>query len=516
MIIIHPPLTRPCEPPAALAYLSAILRAHDQPCTVIDMNIEGLYFLFDTAQPAGDTWSRRALKAKEKNLTALRTSEIYSKIDRYKRAVSDLNRLLENAGNTFDIQLSFGNYVDRKKSPLKSSDLHHAAEQTEDNIFFPYFSKRLKELIALHHPATIGISLNYLSQALCSFAMIGFIRSRFPEIKIILGGGLVTTWLSSPTWKNPFPDLIDTCIGGKGEEPLLNYLGIRRVVEYVTPSYADLLKNRYLSPGFILPYTTSSGCFWKKCSFCPEKTENSKYSHVPPATTVDDLKSLVLKTSPALIHFLDNALSPSTLNALHKNPPGIPWYGFARIDPQLSDRSFCRSLKKSGCIMLKLGLESGNQTVLDRMEKGINLHLASRVLENLHAAGIATYIYLLFGTPGETEAEARQTLSFVERHHEYINFLNLAIFNMPRYSVETSSLEISDFYAGDLSMYSNFIHPQGWNRREVRHFLDTIFKRSPTIASILQKDPPFFTSNHAPFFITVQLAPTSGRSDRLT
>jgi len=499
MLIIHPPLTKPCEPPASLAYLSSDLKAHGHPCTVVDMNIEGLHFLFDTAKPENDTWSKRALKAREKNIAALRSPDIYSNLDRYKRAVSDLNRILENEGKRFDLQLSFGNYVDKQKSPLKSSDLQRAAQQTENNIFFPYFSKRLNELITFHQPSTIGISLNYLSQALCAFSMIGFIRSRFPEIEIVLGGGLITTWLSNPNWQNPFPGLINHYISGKGEEPLLKLLGLRRTTEYTAPSYTDLLENRYLSPGFILPYTTSSGCFWKKCNFCPEKTENNRYSHVPPATTIRDLTALVQETSPSLIHLLDNAISPATLDTLCKSPPGSPWYGFARIDPQLDDRNFCISLKNSGCTMLKLGLESGNQGVLDRMEKGIDLRLATRVLENLHAAGIRTYVYLLFGTPAETESEAQQTLDFVEKYHKYISYLNLAIFNLPICSVETSSLEISTFYEGDLSIYRNFIHPQRWNRREVRHFLDTIFKRSPDAAAILKRDPPFFTSNHAPF-----------------
>ncbi len=49
MLIVHPPLTKPCEPPAALAYLSAALTAHGHSCTICDMNIEGLYFLFNTA-----------------------------------------------------------------------------------------------------------------------------------------------------------------------------------------------------------------------------------------------------------------------------------------------------------------------------------------------------------------------------------------------------------------------------------------------------------------------------------
>jgi len=500
MLIIHPPLTKPCEPPAALAYLSAMLRAHNHPCTVIDMNIEGLHFLINAAEPEGDTWSRRAFKTKEKNLSALRSAGLYANIDRYKRAVSDTNRLLGNEGNRLNLQLSFANYIDSRRSPLKSSDLKQSAEQYRDNIFAGYFRKRLEELIHLHQPGNIGFSLNYLSQALCTFSMIGFLKNGYPEIKIILGGGLVTTWLSNGAWKNPFPKLIDHYVSGQGEGPLLKLLGLHRQVEEVKPCYTDLLQNTYLSPGFILPYTSSSGCFWKKCNFCPEKTENNPYRHIPPATTVSDLKTLIRETSPSLIHFLDNAISPTTMKALTTDPPGVPWYGFARIAPLLSDRQFCISLKESGCTMLKLGLESGNQHVLNSMKKGIDLGLASRVLENLHAAGIATYVYLLFGTPAETLAEARQTLAFIKEHRTFIGFLNLAIFNLPLCSAETALLQVSDFYDGDLSIYRNFIHPQGWNRREVRHFLDTIFKRDREVAAILQNDPPFFTSNHAPFF----------------
>jgi hypothetical protein len=57
------------------------------------------------------------------------------------------------------------------------------------------------------------------------------------------------------------------------------------------------------------------------------------------------------------------------------------------------------------------------------------------------------------------------------------------------------------FYDGDLSLYRNFEHPGGWHRHRVRRFLDAEFKRHEAIAPILRRDPPIFTSNHAPFFI---------------
>jgi hypothetical protein len=201
-----------------------------------------------------------------------------------------------------------------------------------------------------------------------------------------------------------------------------------------------------------------------------------------------------------LIHLLDNAIRPSLLRKMALNPPGIPWYGFTRISKDLTDPEFCLALKSAGCAMLKLGIESGSQRVLDELEKGIDLKMAADALKTLHQAGIATYVYLLFGTPPEQEPDAFQTLNFVIRHQEWIDFLNVAIFNLPAFGPDTEKLNTGDFYEGDLSLYRTFSHPSGWDRPKVRHFLDRVFKRHPAVAAILRCDPPFFTSNHAPFF----------------
>jgi radical SAM superfamily enzyme YgiQ (UPF0313 family) len=150
--------------------------------------------------------------------------------------------------------------------------------------------------------------------------------------------------------------------------------------------------------------------------------------------------------------------------------------------------------------MLKLGLESGDQGVIDTEGKGIDLDIASKALAALKKAGIGTYVYLLFGTPSESEVEARNTLDFVVHHHELIDFLNLAIFNMPVNSPDAKKFGTSPHYEGDLSLYTGFSHPKGWDRSKVRLFLEKEFKKHPAIAPIVIKDPPFFTSNHAAFF----------------
>ncbi|HEY5975875.1 MAG TPA: radical SAM protein, partial [Geobacteraceae bacterium] len=173
------------------------------------------------------------------------------------------------------------------------------------------------------------------------------------------------------------------------------------------------------------------------------------------------------------------------------------------------DPAFCRALRRSGCAMLKLGLESGDQGVLDRLDKGIDLAMAARALQNLREAGIGVYLYLLFGTPAEDEAAARRTLTFVRHHHQAITFLNLAVFNMPLGGEEAATHGTGPFYAGDLSLYTDFRHPAGWGRQQVRRFLADEFNRDPAVAAILRRDPPLFTSNHAPLFATCLAAPPS-------
>ena len=503
MLLIFPPLAKACEPPAGIALLAASLKACGVPCRTLDANLEGQLWLLEQQPAAADTWSRRAFKGRARNLAALRDITTYRTPDRYRRAISDLNRVMAISAVESGSAIGLADYQHSTLSPLRSRDLLAAAGQPEQNPFSPYFSQRLPEL--LDGVFTVGFSLNYLSQALCTFAMIGHVKERYPEIRIVLGGGLVTSWMQHPGWSKPFEGLVDALISGPGEEPLLALLGRAAAPKlHVPPDYTTLPLMDYFSPGLILPYSAGSGCYWNSCSFCPERAEGKVYRPVPASVALSDLQFLSEQTGPVLIHLLDNAISPALLHAIADNPPGPPWYGFARIDSGLADPEFCHALKRSGCVMLKLGMESGDQGVLDRMCKGIDLDMASRVLNNLREAGIAVYCYLLFGTPGETVVEARRTLEFVVRHRHAINFLNLALFNMPLYGDEAAEYGNRPFYEGDLSLYTAFRHPGGWDRREVRRFLESEFKRHPAVAAIVRNDPPQFSSNHAALLCRTQ------------
>ncbi len=498
MLLIFPPIAKACEPPAGIARLAGALQAHGIPCKLWDANLEGQLWLLQQAPTAEDTWTSRAWRSKDKHLSTLRKPATYTSPGRYSSAVNDLNRLLLMAGRSYQAEIGLADYRQAGLSPVRSSDLLAAAAMPGSNPFFPFFDHYLPKL--LDGISTVGISITYLSQALCSFALIGLIRQHYPAIRIVAGGGLVTSWLSRPDWQNPFGGLIDHLISGPGEGPLLDLLGQAEPLQPALPCYDQLHLADYLSPGLILPYSTASGCWWNRCSFCPERAEGNRYLPLPTSLVLAELQQLVQQYQPTLLHLLDNALSPALLQGLIEHPPGAPWYGFVRFETQLADPGFCQALRQAGCVMLKLGIESGDQAVLDRLHKGIELGMAGRILENLQDAGIMVYGYLLFGTPAENREAAQRTLAFVQQHHTAITFLNLAIFNMPLFGDEVREYETELFYEGDLSLYTGFRHPKGWGRGEVRRFLRQEFTRPPEISAIIRRDPPQFGSNHAAFF----------------
>lgn len=500
VVLLFPPVAKPGEPPAGVAQLKQAIEHHGYSCCVIDANIEGQLFLLQSEIDADNAPLRSAHRNRLRNIERLRTPATFRHFDRYKASVLELNRLLTATARPFQASISFTDFKHETLAPVRSHDLLAAAERPQDNPFFTYFENQLRPRLETLQPRLFGVSLIYLSQALTAFALIGWLRRTFPGVRLVIGGGLISSWKSQPGWNEHFSGLIDACIAGPGEQALLRELGHPSPENRIfRPNYNDASFDAYLSPERIVPYSASSGCYWRKCEFCPETAEENVFLPTPHDQVLTDLDALA-QHQPSLIHFLDNALSPALLKRLAKTPLPAPWYGYARFTRELEDADFVVQLRRNGCLMLQLGLESGDQSVLDGMGKGITLPQVSAVLHNLKNAGIAAYIYLLFGTPWETEEKARRTIEFIGEHTECIQWINAAIFNLPVFSAEAQRQSTRQFYAGDLTLYHNFEHPYGWNRQVVRQFLQNEFRAHPAIRRILLANPPSFTSNHAPFF----------------
>ena len=348
IILIHPPLTKASEAPAGLAKLSSCLVANHINHKVIDANLEGILYLLSntsSSDPKTNRWATRAQKNLQRNLEALRDITTYKNKSKYQRAGADINYLLNLTGKASGVELTLADYRDQSLSPVKSADLISAAEQPQANPFYPYFRHRLMNVLE-ENTEFAGFSLNYLSQALCTFAMIGFIKQIQPRQKIILGGSLVTSWIKLGTHSDIFKGLVDEMVDGAGEEKLLNLLGVKEGFKNFPPDYIGFPINQYLSPGVILPYSSARGCYWHNCTFCPEKAEGSTYLPLDISQATREMQALTRQMNPSLIHILDSSISPLLLKSLVKVPPGAPWYGFTRVTKHIADDNFCRVKKE--------------------------------------------------------------------------------------------------------------------------------------------------------------------------
>lgn len=514
MILVYPPVSRPSEPPAAFGRLSAYLSMRGIPHECIDGNSECFNEAVSSHAASDDTWTRRAFRRKDDALLRLQSMDGYSCFDSYVQDVSVLSRVVSKSGLFNErFTVSLADYQDEELSPYRSGDIRRAYREYEENPYFFWFSLRITNALNALSSAGeqwLGLSVSYLSQVLTAFSIIGFVKAGFPAVKIVLGGGLLRSWMDNEhfnavcaetgvlPWYESGEEFIDThvCPGGS-----LSLPSGKCCVSGIVPDVTFAGKNTYIAPGMIIPYSPTLGCSYRRCAFCSETFEGVAFSSPGNNAAYKGYIELSERYNPVCIHFCDHEMSPGLLRILAgSEAAGVPWYGFSRVIDDFLVPDFCARLARSGCRMLCLGIESGSQEVLDAMKKGIRIDSAGRALENLAAAGISTFCYFLFGTPWETCAAAKETAVFIQQHHDCITWANISIFNLPAKSPLSRRLETRPFSCGDLSLYREFSHPFGWDRRTVRNFIDKELRADPCIRTVLQRTPPVFTSSHAVFF----------------
>jgi radical SAM superfamily enzyme YgiQ (UPF0313 family) len=87
-------------------------------------------------------------------------------------------------------------------------------------------------------------------------------------------------------------------------------------------------------------------------------------------------------------------------------------------------------LKQAGCREVQMGLESADQTMLERMNKQSDPELNEAVIERIMAAGIHCSCYFLFGYPGETKESVATTAAFIQRleKHQGPGYFNWSLY----------------------------------------------------------------------------------------
>jgi anaerobic magnesium-protoporphyrin IX monomethyl ester cyclase len=72
------------------------------------------------------------------------------------------------------------------------------------------------------------------------------------------------------------------------------------------------------------------------------------------------------------------------------------------------------TLRESGLREVALGIESGSDQILERMDKRITAAMARRVTERLISAGVNVKGYFIVGYPGESRADLDETIRLIE------------------------------------------------------------------------------------------------------
>ncbi len=159
---------------------------------------------------------------------------------------------------------------------------------------------------------------------------------------------------------------------------------------------------------------TSRGCPFS-CSFCVTETRQVRYRSIEHVLAeIRDVKTAYGTTQ---FSFKDDSFTVNKKRiaefcaALARENLHIGWECNTRVD--LVNEEMLRDMKRAGCNSIKVGIESGSETELARMNKGITLEQARRAAALFRKTGIHWTGYFLMGTPGETLKDIYRTVDFM-------------------------------------------------------------------------------------------------------
>jgi anaerobic magnesium-protoporphyrin IX monomethyl ester cyclase len=90
----------------------------------------------------------------------------------------------------------------------------------------------------------------------------------------------------------------------------------------------------------------------------------------------------------------------------------VKWTCNSRVD--YVDEEMLKKMGQAGCWMISWGIESGDEAILKRAQKGADPKKAMRALAWARKAGIRNWGYFIIGLPGETVETIRKTIDFAK------------------------------------------------------------------------------------------------------
>jgi anaerobic magnesium-protoporphyrin IX monomethyl ester cyclase len=298
----------------------------------------------------------------------------------------------------------------------------------------------LEEWIRRLEPSAIGFT-TYQSTMQRIRHLCRYVKSRHPEIRVILGGPQAAPMPSKAL--EDLPD-VDVLVRGEGEQVIADLAraieggaslegvgGIAcrcdgRIVDtgrgseppedldaYPSPYLTGLLDLEGKDTAILL---SSRGCE-HGCRFCiTPGLCRGRIRHHSLERVVAEMERLA-KEGIGRFWFADpnftadRGRTERLLDEKRRRGIATPFWCQTRSD--LVDPELLRRLREAGADTIAFGLESGSPGVLDDTRKGIELDQLRANIEAAQSLGMETELFSIFGLPGETVENARETLQFV-------------------------------------------------------------------------------------------------------
>lgn len=181
------------------------------------------------------------------------------------------------------------------------------------------------------------------------------------------------------------------------------------------------VKDYYLSHSFypMVQIFTGRGCP-NYCTFCswPETLMGRKYRVRSVKNVVDEfeyIKNELNEVNEIFIEddsfTIDKKRLISFCEQLKSRKINITWSCQSRADLNYETMKI---MKDTGCRLLDVGYESGNDEILKNIKKGTTVNQLREFTLNAKKAGLKILADFVIGFPGETKETAEQTISFIK------------------------------------------------------------------------------------------------------
>lgn len=560
-ILIYPPVSDPAYPPLGIASLAGFLKSKGEDVQLLDINLPSYGFLLQRehlvqclsqletrlgeldARPTLERdeareytvvakavmWGDEIVDNIEQALEEVSLLATYESREKYSRVALTITRAMTMVAAAHHPASWTPRSLDFCELSAGLRGVINAALDPRINFFLPYLKLRAS-YVARCAPRIVGLSVNYYSQLAPAIALSSMLKVVATDVIVLLGGAFVSAFRERWEMLMPLGEFVDGLIPFEGELPLLDLiLAVRKgrslaeipgllhfrdnkcrykepgepLKEPPPPDFDGLPVKSYLSPRVTLPYATSRGCYWNRCTFCTHHLSYRQGHHRKSTErVVDELKHLSKKYGASDFYFIDEALPLTTARGLadvvYRDRLRWHWFSEARFEPAL-DGNVIENLAKGGCVMLLFGLESAVPRVLQLMGKGTDPDVAARVLEECTRFGIRTFPMFFMGFPGETHQEAGQTVEFVESNADNITHVGFSNFRLLRGSHVSADpaafgVIVRDMVkGGDLSLHSDYDVTSGMSAEEAVRIVVQTMKR-PKIEALIEQ--PLVTRSH--------------------